>query len=175
MTDWLRVRPRAELPGIEDVTLPPLARRIRALRDGAMLSGTALIGLPRRGFGAASSIGGEIARSLIGDMLRVRGLSGEGLRGFRITCAGKGFHCVSFDCHGAVPVDGRLFAVIGVVSRLAMSNGLMGLSCVEIAGMPGTLGRWPCLTVGTLATSRCCRGPRGVCGATWNGCRATPP
>lgn len=94
------MRPLTELPGTDEVVLPPRTRFIRVLLDGAILSGTALKGFPRRDLRETSaSTGGEMARSLIGDTLR--GGSGEALRGALVARPGIGFHCVALDGEGA--------------------------------------------------------------------------
>lgn len=152
MTDWLRVRPRTELPGTEDVVLPPLTRLV--LRDSAILSGTALSGLPRRDLRDVScSTGGDVARSLIGDTLRERGGSGDDLRGPRVARPGKAFHCVSLDGDGATGANDNFFAVMGVASSFAMSKGLKPVTiCVEIGGKPGPCGGCPGLALGKFGT-----------------------
>lgn len=136
MTDWLRVLPRIELSCIDEVTLPPLARLVRL--DGAILSGTALSGFPRRVLRDVSG-GGDGARSLIGDTLRELGRSGDDLRAFFAARPDKDFHFVSLDGEGAADSD-SLFEAIGVESSFAISNGLndapVRLEMAGIAGLP---------------------------------------
>jgi hypothetical protein len=158
--------------------LPPRALLALALREGAMLSGTELSGFPRRALlDISCSGGGEAARSLIGDTLRDCGRSGDILRTPRAARPGSAFHCVSFEGDGATFPKDNLFAVIGVDSSFAMSNGLKPApEWVEIDGRPSPRDGTPGLAVDTFGgVWPCGRGPVGVCGATANGCSITPP
>jgi hypothetical protein len=141
-----------ELPGTEDAVLPPRARLVLVLREGATLSGTELSGFPRRNLLAVScSRGGDAAFSLIGDTSRDRGRSGDDLRSPRFARPGSAFQCVSFDGDGAILPNANLLAVRGVASNFAISNGLRPVPVeVDRGGNEGPRGSRPGLALGAF-------------------------
>jgi hypothetical protein len=117
-----------------------------------MLSGTALSGLRRRDLREMScSGGGEDARSLIGEMLRERGRSGDDLRGPRCARAGTGFQGDSLDGVAETCPAGSLLIVSGVASSFAISNGLSPVAVdADMGGKPGPCEGWPGLALAAV-------------------------
>lgn len=131
---------------------------------------------PPRSVLAVASGGGEGAFSLIGLILRERGLTGEALR-TRPACTDSGFHRVSFDGDGATLVENRR-EICGDASNLAISNanGVNGPGWLPIGPTAGSRGGMSDLGTDMfvgVCPWRC--GPLGVCGATAKGCSIMPP
>lgn len=135
VTDWLRVRPRIELPIADEVTLPPPPRRERCERtaDSGAEPGAELIAgclPPLAGLLAIDPGGGDLEGSLRGLTLRAPGLVGDIFR-FFVALAGNfiGVHRVSYPgFDGVDTTENRAFG-IGVASSLAISNGLYPIGC----------------------------------------------